>query len=257
MAASAILGYVTVALDLNKLNQLGVIGPVIAGIFALIGKAIDNAAASRRQRRELRSNRRGQSAVNGFVIAIVLVAGIVAVRSYNSPRKETGASSPPVSSTLPTVAPEVPTVVPDHSTVVATTVDTALPITVDEAKAFVASYLDNSTGAATVEQAWAMFTVAHAEDLTANHGGVERFKGFWRSVDTVSFSDTESPTLTEASTPHRAVLKVPLLYKLHPNNAGVVRCTDEHDIFTIVRVNGTLQIDGYDPHSVDVPCLPA
>ena len=46
-----------------------------------------------------------------------------------------------------------------------TTVDTALPITVDEAKAFVASYLDNSKGAATVEQAWAMFTVAHAEDL--------------------------------------------------------------------------------------------
>ena len=232
MAASAILGYATVALDTNRLNQLGVIGPIIAGVFALLGRILDNAAASRRQKRELRY-RNGQSVLNGFLLATVLVSIVVAVYFYNHPRHEVRASDAPVPSVVPTTATPAST------------------ITLEEASAFVASFLDKATHKETEDQAWAMYTDAHANDLTAKHGGIAGFKSFWESVDTVESPD-ESSKLTEA-TPTRAVLVVPLNFKLLPNSKGVRKCTIEHDTYILVRTNGTLQIDNYVPDATDCP----
>jgi hypothetical protein len=96
-----------------------------------------------------------------------------------------------------------------------------------------------------------MFTDAYANELTVKHHGIVGFKEFWESVDTVE-SPGEPSVLTEA-TPTRAVLVVPLNYRLLPNSNGVRKCTIEHDTFILIRVNGILLIDGYLPKATDCP----
>ena len=62
MAASVHLGYSIVALSGN---ELGFIGSIIGGISTIVAAGMENAAAARRQQRELRYERKG-SGMTGF-----------------------------------------------------------------------------------------------------------------------------------------------------------------------------------------------
>jgi hypothetical protein len=223
MVASLALGYVTVALDLDRLTQLGVIGPVIAGFFALIGKMYEVAATSRQQKLA-RQNRSGPSAVNGFLFGIMFAAVLVAVYFYNHPRGEVvTASDPPVL----------------HPTVVA-----EAPITVEEASTVVATYLEKVDSEETVEQAWDMFTDAFQAEKAAEPRGKERYKSFWKSVDTVRA--TGGLVVIEGPTAARVVVQVPVKFNMIPELIAPDKspCSTEKDDFTIVRLNGVLQIAG-------------
>ena len=93
---------------------------------------------------------------------------------------------------------------------------------------------------------------AHQADLTAHNGGIDGFKRFWQSVETVEAPADKPFALTE-STSRRAVLVAYLNYLLHPNSNGVQKCTVETDTFVLIRTNGTLRIDEYLPDAEDCP----
>jgi hypothetical protein len=221
MIASVVLGYATVALDFDRLTQLGVIGPVIAGFFALVGKIIEVAAT--RPQTLARHNRNGHSAVNGFFFGFMVAAVLVAVYFYNHPRGEVAnASDPPV---------------------VPTTVIGEAPITLEEASTVVSNYLEKVDAEETVDQAWDMFTDAFKTEKGAKAPGKDGFRRFWKSVDTVEaageLSVIEPPTAT------RVVVRLRVKFNMIPEliAPGKSPCSTENDDFTIVRINGVLQID--------------
>ena len=82
-----------------------------------------------------------------------------------------------------------------------------------------------------------MFTDAHAADMNTNHHGVAGFHQFWQSVDTVTLED--KPSFTPESTPSRAVVRMPLTYRMFTTPA----CLYDEDDFTVVRIDGVLKID--------------
>ena len=219
MAATAFVGYATVALDFDRLTQLGVIGPVIAGFFALIGKIIEVTATSRQQK-VARQNNRGPSAVNGFFWGFMVAVVLVGVYFYNNPRGTVTVASdpPPPATTLPATA----------------------PITIDEASTVVSTYLERVDSEATVRDAWDMLTDTFKAEKDS---GRDRFEKFWRSVDTVratgELSVIEGPTAT------RVVVQLPVKFTMIPELIAADKspCSTEKDNFTIVRINGVLQID--------------
>ena len=211
------MGYATVALDFDRLTQLGVIGLTILGFFALIGKIIE-VAATTRQQKLARQNRSGPSAVNAFVLGIVFAAAIVAFYFYNRPRNAVAGASASASTTVP------PTV----------------PITIEEASAVVSTYLERVDADETIDQAWDMFTDAFRSEQKSGRDGFEKF---WRSVDTVratgELSVIGEPTAT------RIVVELPVQFNMIPELIAADKspCSTEKDDFTIVRTNGVLQID--------------
>ena len=215
MAATAFVGYATVALDFDRLTQLGVIGPTILGFFALIGKIIE-VAATTRQQKLARQNRSGPSAVNAFVLGIVFAAAIVAFYFYNRPRNAVAGAS---------------------------AASTTVPITVDEASTVVSTYLQRVDADETIDQAWDMFTDGYQTEKTATQKGRGGFRNFWKSVDTVratgELSVIGEPTAT------RIVVELPVQFNMIPELIAADKspCSTEKDDFTIVRTNGDLQID--------------
>lgn len=245
MAASAIVGYATVALSGN---ELGLIGSIIGGVSTIIAAVMANAAAARRQRRELRYQRKG-SGMTGFLLALLLVSVAAGLYFANRPQHEdtARASEPPVvPTTQSTVAPTAaPTTTPT------TPAPGEVPITLEEATAFVDSYLEAANGEGTVDQAWAMFSDARVRDLTSKHFDIDSFGRFWKEVDTVEF--TGAPEVVPDSTPTRAVILYHLTYHMlvDDNDDGALDCTVERDTFTLIRVNGSLRIDAYLPKGDD------
>ena len=140
MAASAVLGYATVALNGN---ELGLIGSIIGGLCTIIATMMTISAVSRRQKRELRYQRKG-SGLTGFLLGLLLLS--IAAIFYFASRPSTGAraSDGPVPTTpLPTASPTVePTTL---AAVAATTSNEPGPITLDEASAFVSSTSSSPT----------------------------------------------------------------------------------------------------------------
>ena len=226
MAATAFVGYATVALDFDRLTQLGVIGPTILGFFALIGKIIE-VAATTRQQKLARQNRSGPSAVNAFVLGIVFAAAIVAFYFYNRPRNAVAGAS---------------------------AASTTVPITVDEASTVVSTYLQRVDADETIDQAWDMFTDGYQTEKTATQKGRGGFRNFWKSVDTVratgELSVIGEPTAT------RIVVELPVQFNMIPELIAADKspCSTEKDDFTIVRINGVLQIDRakISPHTFGV-----
>ena len=207
MASSAIVGYSMVALSGN---ELGFIGSIIGGISTIVAAVMANAAAARRQQRELRYQRKG-SGMTGFLLALLLISIAGGWYFANRPKP-----------------------------VVATTVTAAVPITIEEASALAISYLQTASNEATADQAWAMFTEAHALGFK---DGIDGFKRFWRSVDTVEA--TGGPRLITLPTDTLAVVQIPLKYKMVAEliKPGSSACRTESDDFTIVRIDGVLRID--------------
>ncbi|MEO8266528.1 MAG: hypothetical protein ABI706_13595 [Ilumatobacteraceae bacterium] len=214
MAASVHLGYSIVALSGN---ELGFIGSIIGGISTIVAAVMANAAAARRQQRELRYQRKG-SGMTGFLLALLLISIAAGVYFANRPAqvKTAQASDPPPA---------------------------AAPITLEEASAIVSTYLENVDADETVNQAWDMFTDVYQSKKAATESGKDGFRSFWRSVDTVratgELSVIEGPTAT------RVVVQVPVKFNMIPAliSPGKSPCSTENDDFTIVRINGVLQID--------------
>lgn len=252
MAASAHLGYSMVALSGN---ELGFIGSIIGGISTIVAAVMANAAAARRQKRELRYHRKG-SGSTGFLLALLLMSIAAGVYFANRPKQEeTPRASKPrvVPTTQPTIAPTAAPTVASTSTptIVPTTPASAAPITPEEATAFVASYLEAANDEGTVDQAWAMFSDAHIGELASKHFDVESLRRFWQEVDTLDI--TGAPEVSAESTPARAVILYHLTYHMlvDANKDGALDCTVERDTFTLIRVNGSLRIDAYLPKAVD------
>lgn len=229
MAASAVLGYATVALNGN---ELGLIGSIIGGVCTIIAAMMTISAASRRQRREFRYQRKG-SGMTGFLLGLLLISIAAIVYFASRPNPGARASDASVPATPPTASPTVePTTLP---AVVATTSTGRPPITLAEASGFVSSYLETGNNEATVDQAWAMFTDAHAALLSESAGGIEEFHVFWKSVITVT---TGTSWLTGESTDSQAVVHMPLTYQW----SGTHACFSGYEVFTVVRINGVLKI---------------
>jgi hypothetical protein len=238
MSAAAIVGYALVAVS----DTLVVVGTIGAAVITVIGGIVQtvmaNSSANRRQRRELeyRGGRRSSMAGPLFIATAALVAIAIYVSTRPDDEPKVASSAP----TLPTtLAGAAQTAVPAAEPVELPGAD--VPITLEEASAFVNSYLERSTREDTEEQAWAMFTESHKLVFKR---GLDEFRDFWRNVDTVN--SIAPPVLTSESA-SRAELVASLTYQLlEPNRFGV-DCTEEEDTFTLVRVDGALQIDGYDP----------
>jgi hypothetical protein len=240
MFTSVVLGYALVA----DSGMLVVVGAAITAIGGIVAAVLTNSSANRRQRRELQYRGRKSSMAGPLFITTVALAVVVVALSTRPDEKPKVASAPP---TLPTtLASVVSTAPPAVEPTAAPTAAAAAeaPITVEEASAFVTSYLENATREATEEQAWAMFTDNHKLVFTR---GLDEFRDFWRSVDTVKSIATPVLTLESAT---RARLVTTLNYKLLQANKDGVDCTEEDDTFTLVRVNGALQIDGYKAHLI-------
>jgi hypothetical protein len=241
MSAAAIVGYALVGVS----DTLVVVGTIGAAVITVVGGIVQtvmaNSSANKRQRRELqyRGGRKSSMAAPLFIATAALVAIAIYV-STRPDEKPNVASSPP---TLPTtLAGVAQTAVPAaEPTEPAELPGADLPITLEEASAFVNSYLERSTREDTEEQAWAMFTESHKLVFKR---GLDEFRDFWRTVDTVN--TIAAPVLTSESDT-RAKLVASLTYKLFEPNRFGVDCTEEKDTFTLVRVDGALQIDGYDP----------
>lgn len=141
------MGYATVALSGN---ELGLIGSIIGGVATIMAAVMANAAASRRQKREVRYQRRG-SGMTGFLLALLLVSIAAGVYFANRPTKKVALDieAPVVQTTVTTIAPTaLPTTAPTTSRPAAPSTPTAAeaPITLEEASAFVASYLQVRPG---------------------------------------------------------------------------------------------------------------
>lgn len=141
------MGYATVALSGN---ELGLIGSIIGGVATIMAAVMANAAASRRQKRELRYQRKG-SGMTGFLLALLLVSIAAGVYFANRPTKKVALDieAPVVQTTVTTIAPTaLPTTAPTTSRPAAPSTPTAAeaPITLEEASAFVASYLQVRPG---------------------------------------------------------------------------------------------------------------
>ena len=141
------MGYATVALSGN---ELGLIGSIIGGVATIMAAVRANAAASRRQKRELRYQRKG-SGMTGFLLALLLVSIAAGVYFANRPTKKVALDieAPVVQTTVTTIAPTaLPTTAPTTSRPAAPSTPTAAeaPITLEEASAFVASYLQVRPG---------------------------------------------------------------------------------------------------------------
>ena len=145
------MGYATVALSGN---ELGLIGSIIGGVATIMAAVMANAAASRRQKREVRYQRRG-SGMTGFLLALLLVSIAAGVYFANRPTKkvaldiEAPVVQTTVTTTVTTIAPTaLPTTAPTTSRPAAPSTPTAAeaPITLEEASAFVASYLQVRPG---------------------------------------------------------------------------------------------------------------
>ena len=253
MVASVVLGYATVALSGN---ELGLIGSIIGGVSTIIAAVMSISAASRRQKRELRYQRKG-SGMTGFLLALLLISIAAGLYFANRPKHEETAQASEeatgVPTTQPTIAPTAAPTVASTSTptIVPTTPASAAPITPEEATAFVASYLEAANDEGTVDQAWAMFSDAHIGELASKHFDVESLRRFWQEVDTLDI--TGAPEVSAESTPARAVILYHLTYHMlvDANKDGALDCTVERDTFTLIRVNGSLRIDAYLPKAVD------
>ena len=234
MAASAVLGYATVALNGN---ELGLIGSIIGGVCTIIATMMTISAASRRQKREFRYQRKG-SGMTGFLLGLLLIS-IAAIFYFASrPNPEARASEAIAPTTPPTASPTVePTTL---QAVVATTPTEPPPITLEEASGFVSSYLETGNNEATVDQAWAMFTDAHAARLLEKNFDITDFHVFWKSVITVT---TGAPSFIGESTDSRAVVHMPLTYQ----TSGTDACVTGYEDFTVVRINGVLKIADVTP----------
>ena len=141
------MGYATVALSGN---ELGLIGSIIGGVATIMAAVMANAAASRRQKREVRYQRRG-SGMTGFLLALLLESIAAGVYFANRPTKKVALDieAPVVQTTVTTIAPTaLPTTAPTTSRPAAPSTPTAAeaPITLEEASAFVASYLQVRPG---------------------------------------------------------------------------------------------------------------
>ena len=228
MAASAFVGYATVALESDRFTQPGVIVPIIVGLLGLIGK-IYEVSATTRQQKLARQNRSGPSAANGFVLGIVVAALIVGFYFYNRPRSAVAGDPPPPATTLPAT----------------------VPITIDEASTVVSTYLERVNAEETIDLAWDLFTDGYRSE---QKGGRDGFERFWKSVDTVratgELSVIEEPTAT------RVVVELPVKFNMIPELIAADKspCSTEKDDFTIVRINGVLQIDRakISPHTFGV-----
>jgi MFS family permease len=231
MSASAVVGYALVADSGTLIIIAAVVGAVGAVIGGIVQAVLTNSSANKRQRREFQYRGGRKSSMTGPLFLIA--AALAAVAIYVATRTD---------------APKPVTTV-DPSSAESTT-DSSVPITLDEASAFVISYLERGIREETEEQAWAMFTENHKLVFTR---GLDGFRAFWRNVESVT--PQEGSTLVSASAT-RAVLKIHLVYKLFkPNQFGVV-CTDQRDTFTLVRVNSVLLIDEYAPLGEDCPNTP-
>ena len=246
MVASVVLGYATVALSGN---ELGLIGSIIGGVSTIIAAVMSISAASRRQKRELRYQRKG-SGMTGFLLALLLISIAAGLYFANRPKQEETTGVP---TTQPTTAPTAAPTVASTSTptILPTTPASAAPITPEEATAFVASYLEAANDEGTVDQAWAMFSDAHIRELASKHFDVESLRRFWQKVDTLDI--TGAPEVSAESTPARAVILYHLTYHMlvDANKDGALDCTVERDTFALIRVNGSLRIDAYLPKAVD------
>ncbi len=233
MGASIVLAYATVALSGN---ELGLIGAVIGGVSTIIAALMTISAASRQQKRELRYQRKG-SGMTGFLLALLLVSIAAIVYFASRPNPEARADDAAETSAAATTAPRaLPAVESTTLAAVEAPIPTDTPITLEEASAFVLSYLETADNEATEDQVWAMFTDAYKADPNRSPNGESGLAKFWQGIDTVTL--TGSPSLTSDSTPSRAVVTMPLTYY---KKSG--KCVVEKDDFTVVRIDGAPKID--------------
>jgi hypothetical protein len=107
----------------------------------------------------------------------------------------------------------------------------------------VSTYLEKVDAEETIDQAWGMFTDAYKTEKDAKARGKDGFRNFWKSVDTVQA--TGELSVIEPPTATRVVVQLPVKFMMIPELIAPEKspCSTENDDFTIVRINGVLQID--------------
>lgn len=207
MSVSAIWGYALFADSYTGVVIAASIGAVGSVLGAIVSAFITNSNASKRPGREGQyyGARRSRVVVPFVVLAVVL--SVVALYASTRPDATSAAVS---------------------------------PVTVEEASAFVTSYLDRATHEESVDQAWAMNTENHQKQDISR--GLPYFRSFWGSWESVT--QQGAPPVVSASAT-QAKLTVCLLY----TTPAKVR-TSEVTTFTLIRVNGGLFIDDLEQREV-------
>ncbi len=217
MVASAMLANATVALSGN---DLGLIGSIIGGVSTIVAAVMSNAAASRRQRRELRYQHKS-SGMTGFLFALLLISIAAGLYFANRPQHEGTARASEPSRCQPqrNRSPSK-----RHRRLSQSISRRSMPKR---------QWIKPGTCSP-------MATRRRSPRTQTGETGSGTFGG-----PSIPSRQWEKCRSLNRSTAARIVVELPVKFNMIPEliAPGKAACSTENDDFTIVRIDGALQID--------------